>query len=90
MIVVRILDEGQFALPDSARAELEARDARLLDALESDNETAYTAELVELLGFVRTEGTELPLDVITPSEFVLPGRDWSRAGVRDFLGDHAA
>ena len=45
MIVVRILDEGQFALADAARAELEARDARLLDALESNDETAYTAEL---------------------------------------------
>jgi len=90
MIVVRILDEGQFELPDSARAELEARDARLLDALESNDETAYTAELIELLGFVHQEGTELPLDVITPSEFVLPGSDFSMAGVRDFLGDHAA
>lgn len=90
MIVVRILDEGQFELPDDLRAELEARDARLLDALESNDETAYTAELTELLGYVRHEGVELPLDVITPSEFVLPGHDFSMAGVRDFLGDHAA
>jgi bifunctional DNA-binding transcriptional regulator/antitoxin component of YhaV-PrlF toxin-antitoxin module len=90
MIVVRILDEGQFALPDEVRDELEARDARLLEALETDDETAYTAELVELLGFVHQKGSELPLDVITPSEFVLPGRDFSMAGVRDFLGDHAA
>jgi len=89
MIVVRILDEGQFALPDSARADLEARDTRLLDALEHDDETAYTGELEELLVYVRTEGTALPLDVITPSEFVLPGREFSMAGVRDFLGDHA-
>lgn len=89
MIVVRILDEGQFALPDAARADLEARDVRLLDALERDDETAYTAELEALLGLVHDEGTVLPLDVITPSEFVLPSRDLSMAGVRDFLGDHA-
>jgi len=90
MIVVRIMDEGQFELPDGARADLETRVARLLDALESNDETAYTAELSELLAFVRHEGTELPLDVITPSEFVLPGKDFSMTGVRDFLGDHAA
>jgi hypothetical protein len=87
MIVVRILDEGQFQLPDAVREDLEARDARLLAALEADDETAYAAELSELLSFVRNRGTELPLDVITPSEFVLPGREFSMAGVRDFLAD---
>jgi hypothetical protein len=90
MIVVRILDEGQYELADASRDELEARDARLLDALESNDDTAYWAELDGLLAFVRTTGAELPLDVIMPSEFVLPNRDMSTAGVRDFLTEHLA
>lgn len=90
MIVVRILDEGQFEIDDAHREELEARDARLLDALESNDDTGYWAELEGLLGFVRTTGSHLPLDVITPSEFVLPNRDMSMAGVRDFLTDNLA
>jgi hypothetical protein len=90
MIVVRILDEGQFALSDDLRDELETRDARLLAALEENSKDAYDAELEQLLGLVRTQGTELALDVITPSEFVLPNREWSMASVRDFLGDHPA
>lgn len=87
MIVVRILDQGQYSLPDIARADLEAHDARLLAALNDDSPTTYEAELEELLGFVRTRGTELPLDVITPSEFVLPNREWSMAAVRALLAD---
>ena len=87
MIVVRILDEGQFALPDEARGDLETHDARLLAALDDDSPDAYVAELEGLLGFVRTRGTELPLDVITPSEFVLPNRDWSMSAVRALLAD---
>jgi hypothetical protein len=90
VIVVRILDEGQFALDDGLREELETRDARLLAALEENSKDAYDAELEQLLGFVRTKGTALALDVITPSEFVLPNREWSMASVRDFLGDHPA
>jgi hypothetical protein len=90
VIVVRVMDEGQFELPDAARGELEVRDARLLDALEADNQTAYSAELEGLLEFVRTEGVELALDVIKPSEFVLPNSEFSMSGVRDFLAEHPA
>ncbi len=88
MIVARILDEGQFTLDDDVRAELEARDARLLAALEADDRDAYTAELTALLAFVRSNGSELALEVITPSEFVLPNAEMSLAGVRAFLADH--
>jgi hypothetical protein len=88
VIVARILDEGQFTLGDDARAELEARDTRLLAALDADDPDAYTAELSELLAFVRTTGHQLPLDVITPSEFVLPTPEMSPAAVRAFLADH--
>jgi hypothetical protein len=88
MIVVRVMDEGQFELPDAARAELEARDTRLLDALEADDQAAYSEELAGLLEFVRTNGSELALDIIKPSEFVLPNQEFSMAGVRDFLAEH--
>jgi hypothetical protein len=90
VIVARILDEGQFTLVDDTRAELETRDARLLAALEADDRDAYTAELAELLTFVRANGSELALDVITPSEFVLPNLDMPLAAVRALLADHPA
>ena len=90
MIVARILDEGQFTLDEDARTELEERDTRLLAALEADDQDAYAAELAGLLTFVRTNGSELALDVITPSEFVLPNADMPISGVRAFLADHTA
>jgi hypothetical protein len=90
VIVARILDEGQFTLDDDVRAELEARDARLLAALEADDRDAYAAELAGLLAFVRSNGSQLALEVITPSEFVLPNAEMSLSGVRAFLADHPA
>ena len=90
MIVARILDGGQFTLGDDVRAELESRDTRLLAALEADDHDAYTAELEGLLAFLRANGSELALDVITPSEFVLPNAEMSLSAVRAFLADHPA
>jgi hypothetical protein len=90
MIVVRVMDEGQFELPDTTRADLEARDTRLLEALDADDQIAYSAELAGLLEFVRTNGVELALDVIKPSEFVLPNSEFSMTGVRDFLAEQSA
>ncbi len=90
MIVVRILDEGQYQLPDDTRDELVARDARLLDALEADDPPAYAAELSGLVAFVRSAGSEVALDVITPSEFVLPTAELSMDDVRALLAEHPA
>ncbi len=90
MIVARILDEGQFTLDDDVRAELLSRDTRLLAALEADDQDVYAAELEGLLEFVRTNGSELALDVITPSEFVLPNSDMPLGAVRALLADHPA
>lgn len=90
MIVVRILDEGQFVLDDGTRDELVARDARLLAALESDDAEAYRAEIDGLVNYVRANGSELALDVIMPSEFVLPNDELSMDDVRGLLADHSA
>jgi hypothetical protein len=90
MIVVRILDEGQYQLPDDTRGELVARDTRLLDALEADDHAAYAAELSGLLAFVRSTGSEVALDVIKPSEFVLPTAELSMDDVRALLAEHPA
>jgi hypothetical protein len=88
MIVVRILDEGQFALPDAARDEVVARDTKLLTALESGDEAAFRGELDALLSFVRASGTEVALDVITPSEFILPNAEWTTAAIHQLLAEH--
>jgi hypothetical protein len=90
VIVVRILDEGQYELASEARDELVARDTRLLSALEKDDRAAYETELSGLLAFVRSGGTEVALDVIKPSEFVLPNAELSMPGVRALLADHPA
>ncbi len=89
MIVVRILDEGQFELAETARDDVVARDARLLAALESGDEAAFRGELDALLSFVRLRGTEVALDVIKPSEFILPNADWTTPAIRELLSEHA-
>jgi hypothetical protein len=90
MIVVRVLDEGQYELPAAIHDELVARDARLLEALDADDRAAYDRELSEVLDLVHAKGAELALDVIKPSEFVLPNPELSLAGVRALLADHPA
>lgn len=86
-MIIRILGEGQYDVADDRVDDLNALDDRLLDAVESDDATAYAPTLRDLLTAVRQLGTPLPETALVVSELVLPAADAELAEVRALLGD---
>lgn len=86
-MIVRILGEGQFDVPDAALDELNERDEALVSAVESGDTEAFTRVLGELLAGVRTVATAHAADTLDTSDLILPGPDSSLTEVRALLGD---
>ena len=86
-MIVRIMGEGQFEVPDRFVAELNELDAALESAVAADDEPAFGKVLAYLLDRVRAYGTPVPDDMVVPSEAILPQLDSTIADVRMLLGD---
>ncbi|MCZ4508742.1 hypothetical protein O3Q52_11105 [Streptomyces sp. ActVer] len=86
-MIMRILGEGQYEITDEHLDRLNELDAALQSAADADDEPAFTAALSALLDAVRSLGTPLPDERITPSDLVLPDADTSLTQVRELLSD---
>jgi hypothetical protein len=86
-MIIRILGEGQYDLAAEALDELNALDTRLLTAVESNDDTAFTRTLHELLATVRRLGTPVAESALVVSDLVLPAADAELTEVRALLGD---
>ena len=84
-MIIRILSEGQFEVPDDAVASLNELDQKLEAAVEASDERALATALGSLLDRVRSAGSEVALDSLLPSDLVLPHASASLAEVRDLL-----
>jgi hypothetical protein len=85
-VIIRILGEGQFLVPDSELAEINRLDAALEHALRSPDDDVQPS-LDALLEHVRSVGTRPPEHEILESDAVLPFADASEDDIRDMLGD---
>lgn len=86
-MIVRVLGEGQFNVPEDRLPELNALDAELVAAIDAGDDIAFKGALGALLDAVRTSGERMPDDYLGPSEFVLPGPDSTLDEVRALLSD---
>ena len=86
-MIVRIMGEGQFEVPDEEVGVLNRLDQELQRAVDADDEAAFHAAIQGLLASVRNAGTELPEDYLGPSELVLPSPDATIEEVRAVLGE---
>ena len=84
-MIVRISGEGQFSIDDAATAELNRLDSELEEAVNRNDEAAFTAALHGLLEQVRAQGSALPVDTLEPSDLILPPEDASMDEVREML-----
>lgn len=85
-MIVRILEEGQYEVPDWELTRLNVLDTELQEAVETGDEGAFGVLLGRLLAVVR-EGGRVPDAVLVPSELVLPAGDSSLAEVAALIGD---
>lgn len=86
-MILRVLGEGQFEVPDAALEELNRNDEVLVRAIDAGDQAAFTAALSGLLEAVRRAGSPLPEDHLGPSDYVIPSSDASLDEVRALLGD---
>ncbi|HEY2668317.1 MAG TPA: hypothetical protein VGK51_15915 [Actinomycetota bacterium] len=85
-MIVRVLGDGQYELPESVEAEFERLDNHLIAHVEDGDEEAFRRELAELVALVR-QGSELPHDDFRPSDAVLPSPYSSLEDVRELLAE---
>ncbi len=86
-MIVRILGEGQFRLPDGAADTLNAIDERLEAAVVSKDEAAFTTELGALVAAVRSHGTPVADDELVGSDAVVPDPDTTLDEARSLLSE---
>jgi hypothetical protein len=86
-MIVRILGEGRFDVPDADMPAVEQLDAQLTDALDRGDEASFDAALADLVGQVRHTGTRLPADDLQTSGLVVPHEGSSLAEVKGLLAE---
>lgn len=86
-MILRILGEGQYQVPDEGLDELNDLDEALVAAVEAGDEEGFRSRLGELHACVRRLGRPLPGDYLGPSDLVLPEADATVEEVRALLGE---
>ncbi|MEZ0066598.1 hypothetical protein ABIA32_002610 [Streptacidiphilus sp. MAP12-20] len=84
-MIVRILTEGQFEVPDSLVDHLNELDNAVLAALDSGHEEDFRVHLAALLAAVRAAGTPTADDYLGSSDATLPYADATVDEVRALL-----
>ena len=86
-MIVRILGEGQFQVPDGVATKLTALDSELDAAVDRADDAAFHAALGAAVGLVRESGTEVPADTFVTADYILPFSDATIDEVRKLLAD---
>ncbi len=86
-MIVRVLGDTQYEVPDEAIAVLEGLDAGLVKAVDGNDEAAFTDALTKLIAEVRRVGTPLAADEFAPSDLVVPFADASLKETKRLLAD---
>jgi len=74
-VIVRVLGEGQFEVDDEVAKGLNDLDDQAERALEAGDESQLSELLVRMAEAVRTNGTRLPEEDLSPSEAIIPPED---------------
>jgi hypothetical protein len=85
-VLIRILGEGQYEVPDSELDEINRLDRALEAALSTTADDVRPA-LDALLDKVRTVGVRPPEDSLEESTVILPFADSSEEDIRAMLND---
>jgi hypothetical protein len=84
-MIVRILGEGRFDVPEGDMPAIEQLDAQLTDAMDRDDDIAFDSALSDLVNQVRHTGTLLPADDLQTSGLVVPHPGSSLSEVKELL-----
>jgi hypothetical protein len=88
-VIVRILGEGRYDVPDADLPAIEQLDAQLVDAMDRGDEAAFAGTLADLIGQVRHTGKLLAPDDLRTSSLVVPHDGSTLDEVRSLLAEGA-
>ena len=89
-MIVRVLHDRQYDVPESAVERLEALDLELDKSLSDDDGAAFAAALAELVATVREVGVPLPVEALVPSDRTVPAPWSTLEDLRELLASDAA
>lgn len=84
-MIVRILTDNQYRLPDEHAHTIDEMDTQLLAALDSGDDAAFTSKLQQLIAYVREHGTRVPDEELVASDAIIPAPDMTLAETRERL-----
>jgi hypothetical protein len=74
-VIVRILSEGQFKLPDDVQTQLNEIDNEAVSAVEAGDEARFQELFNQMLQLVESGGEPVPDDELVESQVIIPPRD---------------
>ena len=87
-MIVRIVGEGQFELPDGDAERLNELDNRAVSAVEAGDETGFKELWSQMLQLIESDGSEVPDDELVESDVIMPPRDVTFEEAKgEFTGD---
>jgi hypothetical protein len=86
-MIVRIMGEGQYTVPDALRHQLNLHDDAIGAAVAAGDQAAFASALAALLSQVRAAGTRLPDEELVASDVVLPSPSATIEEVGELSGD---
>ena len=85
-MIVRLMTEGQYVVPDALQDGLNAADDRALAALAAGDVEALNASIEEMWALVRANGDPLPANELTSgSDVIVPPADLSLEEAQELL-----
>ena len=88
-MLVRILGEGRYDVPDADMPAIEQLDAQLVDAMDHGDEVEFESTLADLIGQVRHTGTLIAPDDLRTSSQVVPHEGSTLEEVQKLLAEEA-
>jgi hypothetical protein len=86
VVIVRILDEGQYEVDDAHVDKLEELDKALLGAIEGGDESAFRKALAAVVTSIHENGVKVEDPThLAPSDLVVPAPDSTLEEVRALL-----
>ncbi|CAI9399776.1 PspA-associated protein PspAA [Aestuariimicrobium sp. T2.26MG-19.2B] len=86
-MIIRIMGEGQYTVPEESFPALNEQDDLIEQAMAASDQEALTSAVERLLTIVREQGVEVPDDVLTDSELILPEASVRLEEMRAWLDD---
>ena len=84
-MIVRVMGEGQFEVDEEVAKGLNDLDEQAARALDAGDAEQLSELLRRMADAVRTNGTRLPDDDLSPSEAIVPPEDLSLEEARELL-----